>query len=197
MIKSLLLLIGFSLLTTVNTFSQESYLGIKGGYNLSKLKSEGVSRIGLDDKHAYNFALVFGYKARNAPIGMSLEPGYTLKGTRVNQDTLSYKFHYLSLPFLIDYYPIERLKISVGPEISFLTGARNKGDTTVSIANMYNNKWELSGTVGVSYSLGYFADFGVRYNSAFTKISDMDALIDRRKLFNQYFQAYLLFKIAN
>jgi len=188
--------------------AQQSYMGFKGGFNLSKFDSEGISDIEVDDRKAYNFAFVYSFISRtNPPLGLTIEPGYTLKGTRfktgmILNDTLraisGNKLHYISLPVLFDFYPIKNLKISVGPEVAFLAKTKLMiADTTQSISSTYNKRWELSGTVGISYSIDFFVDLGLRYNTAFTKVAEMDAILNRQKLFNQYLQVYLMFKIAN
>ena len=183
----------------LTVFCQESYLGIKGGFNVSKLNSENTSSITLNNHNAYNIAIVFASRLENLPIGFSLEPGYTQKGAKTDNDLIDYKFHYLNLPFLIDLYPVNKLKLSLGPEVSYLSKAQNEinDGTKVSILNIYDNRWELSGTIGLSYSLDFFLDLGLRYNRAFTRISDFDATIDRKDLYTEYFQVYLTFKILN
>lgn len=180
--------------------SQNSYFGIKGGFNWSSLKSEETAAsIDLSIRRAYAVGIVLSQKFHKLPLGVSIEPGYTLKGTKVDVDTLDYKFHYLSLPVLIDIYPIEKLKISFGPEISYLANAKNRvnDSTKVSLLGTYDNRWELSGTVGISYSIAFFADLGLRYNTSFTKISAYDPTLEHRNLFNQYFQVFMVFKVAN
>ena len=103
------------------------------------------------------------------------------------------------MPLLIDYYLTEKLKLSIGPEISSLGSPKNilNDSTKVNIRDTFNKKWELSGSVGMSYSFDYFVDIGLKYNRAFTKVADYDPLIDRRNLYNNYLQFYFLLKIAN
>lgn len=186
-------------LTSLYVNAQEGYLGLKTAYNISRLNSDNESVPGIDDRHTIGIGLVYAYQFRNATFGVSWEPGYLLKGARIDNDTLDYRLNYITSPVLLDIYPVKRVKISVGPEIAYLASARSRtNDTTkVSILNTFNNRWELSGTVGISYSPDFFIDFGVRYNRAFTDAADMDAVLNRRKLYNEYFQFYMLLKIAN
>lgn len=192
--KIKLAFLGLLAFSAFSSFSQESYVGLKGGYNRSSLKSENTSDLTLQNKHAYTIALVICSVSEQLPLGMSIEPGYTLKGARTEEDSVNYRFHYLNMPLLLDIYPVKRLKLSAGPEISYLAGAKND---TVSVLNTYDKRWEISGTVGISYSLSFFADIGLRYNMAFTKVAEYDPLLDRRNLFNQYVQVNLVLKIAN
>lgn len=179
---------------------QGAFLGIKGGYSISSLNSS--------DKSSGNFALK---PRKTASIGfvitvpikrtysISVEPGYILKGTRISNESLDYKFHYIGGPILFDYYPTERIKVSFGPEVVHLLNAKNhiNDSTSVGINNTYNRNWELSATLGLSYTLNFFTDLGIRFNTAFTKATEYDAVLDRRRLYNRYFQVFLMFKIAN
>lgn len=179
--------------------AQEHYFAMKGGYNYSSLQvADGTSQYDLTARHAMNIAMVYATKFENLPFGLSIEPGYTLKGSRIAHDTLNYKFHYLSIPVLFDFYPLEKIKISAGPELSYLMAARNLNDTiTTSLMDTYSRRWELSGTVGVSISPTFFLDIGMRYNMAFTYAAREDELLQARNLYNNYLQIYILLKIAN
>lgn len=161
----------------------------------------GESDITINDRTGFNIATVISFREWESKIGFSFEPGYTLKGITTNTDSIDYKFHYLTIPFLIDFYPIQKLKISAGPEIGLLAGAKKysiNDSTRVSPLNTsYNNRFELSGTISASYSLDYFIDLGVRYNVGFTEISGYDPRLERRNIKNKYFQVFVLFKIAN
>ena len=122
-----------------------------------------------------------------------------IKGSRVGTDTTDYKFNFLSMPILFDFYPVKKLKISAGPEIGYLLNAKNivNDSTKVKINNVYDNRLEVSGTVSASYSISYFANLGVRYNRAFTPLAGNDEALKREDLFSEYFQVFLTLKIAN
>lgn len=178
---------------------QEHYYAIKGGYNYSTLlNQEGTPQYSISSRSTFNLALVYSNKMRTLPIGFSIEPGYILKGTKIDHDTLDYKLHYINMPILFDFYPIERVKISAGPELAYLISARNLNDTiTTDISNIYNKRWELSGAIGVSFSPVFFMDVGFRYNMAFNYAAREDELLNARNLYNKYLQVYLILKIAN
>ena len=185
--------------------SAQSHLAFKTGFNSSRLNADDDSPVEFSSRPAYNLALAYTFKSRNTPLGFSVEPGYTLKGAKVSIDTVDYKYDYLTLPILIDFYPLKRLRISAGPEISYLAGARNIGakkqvvDTVqvINVTDNYDNRMEVSATLGVSYPLDFFLDLGFRYNRGLTRITDLDAITNRRKLYNEYLQVFLLFRIAN
>ena len=180
------------------TFSQEVYLGLKGGYSISNISSDGGNDISLKRLHGPQFGFVVSGKRTNFPVGLSIEPGYILKGTKTNLDSVNYRFHFINSPILIDYYPIEKLKFSIGPEVSYLAKAKNiLNDSTSTKLIDYDKKWEFSGALGVSYSVSFFMDLGFRFNTAFTQSSDFDAVLNRRKIRNRYMQFFVLLKIAN
>lgn len=200
MLRSKLILTSIILFIGSSCWSQEFYLGLRGGYNKSSLNSEPLNNpIELKDRHGWNIALTYTLESDKLPIGLTIETGYVLKGGRVNVDSMDYKFHYFNLPILLDIYPIEKLKISVGPELSYLAKATNikNGSTKESILDTYNKRWELSGSASVSYSISFFADLGVKYNRSFTHVSNVDPILDRKNLYNKYLQIFLLLKIAN
>jgi len=190
----------FILLLFVTTIcpAQDFYFGLKGAYNLSTLSDQDDSPL-LDSRNTFGVSAVFDFKPAQSDFGISFEPGYIRKGAVIDSDTLDYVFHFIGGPILFNYSPIPNFKVSVGPELAYLTEARNipNDSTKISILDDYDNRWEISGTLGASYSLSFFADVGVRYSLAFTDLASSDALIDSRNLYTQYFQVFLLLKVAN
>ena len=120
-------------------------------------------------------------------------------GLQVENDTIDYKLHFISLPLMINYYPIEKLKLSVGPEVRFLHKANNivNDTTTISILSNFDKKWEFSGSVGLSYSISFYADLGLRYNKSFSVLAERDPILDTRNLNTGYLRLFLMLKIAN
>lgn len=186
------------LLVSYTLSSQDTYLGIKAGYTSSSLNSTTSPNPQLQNRKSLNFALVYNYQF-NQTLGFTFEPGFMIKGSKITNDTLDYKFHYLSMPILFDFYPIKKVKVSVGPEIAYLSNATNRVNDTItfSLLNTYNNRWEFSGIASLSYSASFFLDLGVRYSKSFTKVASFDAILNRRELYNEYVQVFVLFKILN
>ena len=180
-------------------FAQEGYLAIRTGYSNTALNSSSTSDISLSRRHTWHASLVYAHIFENEKFGFSIEPGFLIKGTRIDVDTMDYKFNFISTPILFDYYPIKNVKVSIGPEIAFLTSANNTvNDTTkLSLTDTYDNRLEVSGTIGASYSLSFFADLGVRYSRSFTPLATSDPALKREDLFSEYFQVFLVLKIAN
>ncbi len=179
--------------------AQEGYLAIRTGYSNTTLTSNSTSDISLSPRHTWHASFVYSQILKDSRFGFSIEPGYMIKGTSIDVDTMDYKFHFISTPVLFDWYPIKNLRINIGPEVAFLVDAKNiKNDSTkVSLNDTYDNSLEISGIIGASYSLSFFADLGIRYNRSFTPLVSSDPALKREDLFSEYFQVFLLLKIAN
>lgn len=179
--------------------AQSYHLGLRTGYIQSQINSENEANPELSSRHAFHISLVHTYKPQSSKIGFSVETAYMLKGVRIDDPDLDYRLHYASMPVLLDLYPTERLRLSIGPEIGYLLDARNRltDSTSATLEDVFTNRWELSGTIGATYSLNFFTDVGVRYSLGLTDIADMDAVLDRRKLKTSSLQFFFYFKIAN
>ena len=181
------------------SLGQDYYFGLRAGYSQSQLEGDGAPALALQDRQGFTFAFVHNVRFNRSKFGFTIETGYVLKGARINSATNDYRFHYLNAPVLLDFYPTEKLKLSVGPEVAFLADARNRtsDSTSVGINDVFNERWEVSGTASVSYALDFFADIGVRYSRGFTKTQNLDAILNRRNQYNSYFQVFIMLKLAN
>lgn len=179
--------------------AQNYHLDLRMGYTQSSLNADEPSAIPIKDRQSFGIGLVHTIRPYQSKFGFSIETGYILKGARIDDEALDYRLHYLNLPVLFDYYPTEKLKLSAGPEIGFLADARNRltDSTSVGIDAIYDNRWDISGTLSVSYALDFFLDVGVRYNRSFTKFDKIDAVLNRKDQYTEYLQIFLAFKIAN
>ncbi len=178
---------------------QNYHLGLRFGYSQSTLEADTDPLISLNDRQAFTFAFTHNVTFDRSPLGFSIETGYVLKGVRINDAGNDYRLHYLNFPLLLDIYPTDGLRLSVGPEISFLADARSRttDSTSVTLKNTFDKRWELSGTIGASYALDFYIDIGARYSRGFTKYPNLDAVLNRREQYNSYFQVYLVIKLAN
>jgi len=189
----------FILSVHFSSHAQNYSFGLRVGYSQSDLKSDDVSAFDLKDRQAFSIGLVHSFRQYQSNLGFTIETGYLLKGVRIESESLDYRLHYINAPILLDYYPTKKLKLSIGPEIGFLADARNRltDSTSITIDNVYDQRWDVSGTLGISYALDFFVEVGARYNRSFTKFSNLDAQLNRRDQYAEYFQFFLSFKIAN
>ncbi|GAB5525277.1 MAG: hypothetical protein Roseis2KO_31490 [Roseivirga sp.] len=179
--------------------AQNYHLDLRLSYSQAGLNGDDPAAISINDRQSFGIGLVHTIRTYQSKFGFSIETGYILKGTRIENESLDYRLHYINAPILLDYYPTQKLKLSIGPELGFLTDARNRinDSTSVSIDDVYDNRWDISGTVSISYALDFFLDVGARYNRSFTRFDKMDAVLNRKDQYTDYFQIFLSFKIAN
>lgn len=207
----IIILIFPSLLT-----AQRFHIGIQSGLNLSNLhvvKKEDFT----DQKRVYyplllpNANAYLGYKSESF-LGFSFEPGFIQKGglqkdiTIISEGViyqpqdLRYISNFVQLPILADFYFTDRLSISIGPEFSILLSSKVKGEYSTFNTYDKHDKLEVSGILGINYSLVKFIDIGFRYNHGINSpsylmwIDDLGNIIDFSKQYYQYIQFTLRFK---
>ena len=118
---------------------------------------------------------------------------------KIANDSISYRLHGFNTPFLFHYYPSPKLKLSIGPELNYIFAAENVGtadSTNIDLA-AYEGVAEVGMVIGVSYSLEFFVDVGIRYGQSFTNLNGYDEFLDTRNLRTRYLQFFILLKIAN
>ena len=180
--------------------AQSYHLGLRMGYSSSVLNSQNDGGPRIADRGGFLIGLVHTYKSDFSDFGFSIETGYLRKGAQVGEIDLDYRMQFLTMPVLLDFYPTQKIRLSVGPSANFLLDARNHTVTTDSsytVKDQYTNRWELSGVVSASYSLDYFADIGIRYTRGINTLSNRDAILRRRDISTSTLQFFLYLKIAN
>lgn len=178
--------------------AQEFYLGLKTGYGQSSFSHNGNPSFGLSPKQNLNIALTYNFKFSDR-YGLNVETGFSNRGVEIDNTDLDYRLNQIDLPILLDFYPLPRLRLNIGPEITYLLSAKNKlsDGSKENIKGRFDNKWAINGAVGANYSISYFLDAGFRYHFPFSNISESDATLNIEKTKSRYIQIYLLFKIAN
>lgn len=178
--------------------AQEFYLGLKTGYGLSNIDYKGTANSKISAKQSMNLALTYNYRFTEQ-FGLNIETGFSDRGVKIENEALDYRFNYLDMPLLLDFYPLKNIRLNAGPEISYLVSAMNKASdgTKTNISDTFDNRWALNGAIGVNYSVSFFMDMGLRYQLPITTISKTDPTLNINNVKSRYFQLYLLFKIAN
>lgn len=199
--KKTLLLALLALVTTTG-FSQT--LGIKGGATYYTFNGS--------DARDYEYRL--GYTAGimlqqhiNELIGVQVEALYTSKGGKIeyrsgNEEVQgAHRLNYLDVPVLL-HLSASGLFIDLGPQVSFITKARNVREIT-SGTTTTTSKTDITDqpyTVDFGYvaGLGYRASNGVglelRYNGGLKKVDDegLSEGIDRRNSGFNLMLSYIL-----
>ena len=159
---------------------------------------------------SYNINGYIGYKSAGF-WGLSAEPGIIQKGgiqrydKSTKNDDLRFQLNYLQLPLLAEIYFNDKLFASIGPEIAYMMNAKvtNKifSKYKSDITKLYDNKFELSGIIGINYNIIQKIDVGLRYNHGLTYTQEIiwtDEIgtpLGTSKEYNQYIQFILRFKI--
>jgi len=185
------------LISASNSNAQDIRFGFLGGIDITystwrHYPNEQVAEaFDYDPMVSFNINGHISYKTAGA-LGFSLEPGFMQKGGKGlenNQLNQRVTINYLQMPILIDFYILDRLFVSVGPEIAYLAEK-----------NYANPSFELSGLVGVNYNIIKHIDLGLRYNHGLTYFTSFDLIDDYGNLtgtakeYNQYLQFIIRFK---
>lgn len=141
------------------------------------------------------------------------EPGYIRKGGVVDDEKyfsgrFNLQLNYVQLPILANLYCTNRFFISFGPEFAYLI---SKGRNSIPLPDTFSpiedNSFELSGLIGVNYSITKNIDLGLRYNHSLTHFSVRTWINPRyppgygimgySNVYNQYLQFIVRFKIKH
>lgn len=185
--------------------AQNLFFGLKYGLNVSKIKTGATAEPTLTTKDyvGYNMAMWFSQKLKD-DLRLNIEPGYITKGTSFEGEQFSYRFAYVDLPIMVEYFPVPKLSISAGPNFSYLLNAyKIEAGSKTDLMPYYNEAFEISAIGAIHYELTFFLDIGVRYNYGLTPISNVPLVADPPTAtesgtqHNRFVQFALRFKIAN
>jgi hypothetical protein len=206
--KHILTIFGLILTSILNINAQDFKFGLVTGFDITdarlseKLDINGDYN-GYDPMISFNVNGYIGYKSAGF-WGLSVEPGFIQKGGIQTYSDVKVRFqlNYIQMPILADIYISDKLFVSVGPELGYMINAKAKSkDYSNDITDIYDKRFELSGLIGVNYSIIKNVDIGIRYSYGLTYTSKM-TLTDEQgndkgeiKEFNQYLQLILRFKI--
>ncbi|MGL1888998.1 MAG: PorT family protein [Reichenbachiella sp.] len=131
------------------------------------------TRIKLNDKLFLSPELLFnskGYKSEDIAGSTPAGEG------KIN-------YNYLSVPILLEYRPISRLSLLIGPELNYLLSAKAKYESeTIDLLEFWENfvdynKFDLGLGFGTEYLLTDELTIGVRYFHGLTSIFDANVFL--------------------
>ena len=214
----ILIITGLMLLPGLNLKAQNINYGFQAGYvyaNAHVIKdNEYATRI-FYPMHSFNINGYIEYRFQGV-WGIAAEPGYIRKGSVVDPNTNNFsrfdlQFNCIQLPILANLYLTERFFISFGPEFSFLI---NKDENSQHLGQEFNyfkfnsfeeNALEVSGLIGVNYSISKKIDLGLRYNHSLANFSVVswinpryppgEGFMGNSNAYNQYIQFLFRYKI--
>ena len=153
--------------------------GIKGGLNYSNLVPDNSD---LEyGEYIFGFHLG-GFGAFELTEKLSLRPEvlYSKKGFDLELPTASSaikiqrRFHYLSLPLLMEFKPLQRLSLLAGPEFGYLIAARqdvNLPAFSEDIDGMYR-KFDFGLSVGINLQIIEKIQSEIRYTHGFSDLNN-------------------------
>lgn len=119
---------------------------------------------------------------------LSPELSFNNKGYHVEASTGSVPagssnvhLNYVSLPALLEFRPIEKIGLLLGPELSYLVSAKNRFDTqTIDLidfwdnANLDYNRLDLGLAIGSNVNLTKKLKLGIRYTHGLSSLFQVD-----------------------
>jgi hypothetical protein len=205
-IIGLLLSLGLNLQAQDFKFGLLSGLVVSNAYLTDKIDIYSDYRV-FYPMYSFNVNGYFEYKISKT-WGIEAEPGFIRKGGIVRfgvnhyMSVIDMKLNYLQLPVLANFYCANRFFVSIGPEIAYMISREeNLPDPASGFKYFKENALEISGMIGLNYSLSKKIDLGLRYNRGFTNISILEWTdgygpeIGASNVYNQYFQLIFRFNI--
>lgn len=202
----------FILLWTMGLNAQEFTFGLVAGFDVANArltnKPSSVSEYrSYFPLIAFNINTHVGFKSKSF-WAITIEPGFIQKGGVIRYDDddrnkdVKLISNYIQVPIFIDFYLNKNLSLSVGPEFAYMINTKAKSNENSSdLTDLYDKKFEVSGLIGINYNIIKYIDIGLRYNHGLTYtqiISFTDKTgteVGEGKVYNQYFQFFVRFKI--
>jgi hypothetical protein len=158
------------------SFSQEFSIGLKAGPNFANLntdESAGDNYKARTGFHVGAFALIKGEK-----VGFQPEVVFSQQGSKfkVGGNDIKSNFSYVNIPLIIKLYTIAGINLQVGPQIGFLTSAKDKStiagiSTTTDVKDEFKTT-DFSLALGVGWDLPFGLSIDGRYNWGLTDNND-------------------------
>ncbi len=208
----ILIIIVFTLQLGLNLQAQKIKFGFLSGLVITNARVANKIEIYKDYRVFYpmvsfNLNGYIEYKISKT-CGIAIEPGFIRKGGVVRYGVNHYmsviklQLNYIQLPILVNLYCTNKFYVSLGPEFAYLINSnKNLPETATGFYYFKENAFEISGLIGLNYSISNKFDIGFRYNHGFTNISVLKWTdgygpeIGQSKVYNQYFQFIFRFKI--
>ena len=208
--SAFIILSGLLVCSGLNTEARDFRYGILAGFDVASGRMTNKPDLDVYSKYYYpmfsfNANGYLGYRS-SGWWGLSAEPGFIQKGgiKKAEGEDIAYRLNCIQLPVLAEWHITDRWFLSAGPELSYMINAKRKsGHSSIDVTDYYDQRFEVSGLIGIDYSVTKFLDIGLRYNhgltytSKFTWTDEMGLETGVSKEFNQYFQVILRCAIIN
>ena len=194
-----LLLVLAALLVVNGAFSQDVKFGIKAGLNLAGVSPVEMSVSGVTVKMFENDGMNVGFHfgafanvGLNEKFAFQPELLFSTQGGKQKPNSLldmgnakvSYKFNYLLIPLLLEFKPVDKLGILLGPQLGFnvsrsATSTLDGEKETISGSDFDDaftgdngekilKNFDASLAIGLQYALAEKVTIGARFNLGLT-----------------------------
>ena len=169
-------LIGFTLLLFIFSNAQNARFGLKAGLNISNINSNNTGN--LDPKAGVNAGALV-----NIPLQYSwaVQPEiyFSSQGAKYYSYNDGYEhqliLNYVNIPLLIQYKLRGGVFLETGPQVGFLTDAKDKVGS-IETGNVYNSDFK-NVDFSWSFGLGYKSISGLgvdlRYNPGISNVNNL------------------------
>jgi hypothetical protein len=179
----LLLFAGIVTNAQTNSSNKTSSLnfGIKGGINFAdyfRYRFPSGTKFGMDWSVSFHSGITMTAPLNKKKLSLQTELLYTGAGSKLIFDRVppaptkyEQRFHYLSLPVLLQWLNTPHFLMETGPVPAYLVKAKQIGPDDAQTENKNSfNKFDLSWAVGLGYVCKNSLVFGIRYNYGLTSV---------------------------
>lgn len=197
-IIGLVLNLGLKLQAQEIKFGYLSGLGVSNAHVTNKIENRKDYKV-FHPVYSFNINGYFEYKISKT-WGIEAEPGFIRKGGTVGgmnryHSTIKMRLNYIQLPILANLYITKKFFVSIGPEFAYMINRQgNLPEKATGFDDFKENAFEISGLMGLNYSIYKEVDIGFRYNHGLTNMSILKwtngfgPVVGQSKVYNQYFQ---------
>lgn len=187
-------------------YAQEITFGAKAGVNLATVTGdtedeEGIKK-GVEPIIGFNVGGFVNYRI-NQKIAVQPELYVSYQGAKAEvteymgqplDASKKINLPYLMLPVLVQYYPIEKLRVELGPQIGYnfteaidFKGTVNINGNVISLEEKMKDiaKFDISLNIGVGYALTDRINVFARFNKGLNSINTKNKGVFGWKIYNQ------------
>ncbi|WP_276372070.1 porin family protein [Chryseolinea sp. H1M3-3] len=181
------------------SFGQTQFaIGIKGGPNFANINTDASAGENYNARTGFHlgaFALIKGERVGFQPEVLFSQQGSKLKYSG-NPD-IKTNFSYMNIPLILKLYTIAGINLQVGPQIGFLTSAKQELPTGTQDIKDDLKKTDISLALGVGWDLPFGLTIDGRYNWGLSDINSGAAPGSVKNQVWQFSVGYKLFRSGN
>lgn len=176
----------FLLMISMQLQAQDWNFGVKGGVNFASFTGSDADDFQIENRTGFHVGALTGFKF-SPSVGAQLEVMYNTLGGKADLllvDDLgneipgeaTFKLEYISVPVLVQYFPLQDLSLETGPQISFETTseveAESEGEKISLGLEDETSSVDFAWVFGVGYELPYNLLLQGRYMLGLSDVYD-------------------------